>query len=184
MLSQTEWCWRPPANHTVAQQLGGTGGQQGPPAILIHPVQVRPHLLAAEIPLALPYSSPSNTFPLGSPHLFHRDKCAEIFPRVVKLSKALAVCWEELPSAAGIQVSSFMAKKNPPKTPKITHFHCQTLGLAVGFGHSPLASSLHISEVPSPDLYCDCRTPVCYSWYHGKREKCQAINPSIIWGSI
>ena len=36
-------------------------GTTRPPDILIHPVQVRPCLLAAEIPLALPYSSP-NTY--------------------------------------------------------------------------------------------------------------------------
>lgn len=52
-------------------------------------------------------------FPLGSPNLFHGDRCVVVLPMGVKLSEALAVCQEELPSTAGIHVCSLrLIKKN------------------------------------------------------------------------
>lgn len=63
-------------------------------------------------------------FPLGSLNLFHRDRCVVVLPTRVKLSKALAVCWDELSSAAGIQVCSSKTKKKKKKSHIFTAKPC------------------------------------------------------------
>lgn len=50
-------------------------------------------------------------FPLGSPNLFHGDRRVVVLPMGVKLSEALAVCQEELPSTTGIHICSSKTNK-------------------------------------------------------------------------
>lgn len=106
------------ARHTVAEQPSGTGSTRGPPATLIHAMQVIPCLLTCQILPGTTVLLMKYAFPLSSSNLFHRGCCVLVLVGTEKLSKALAVCQEELPSTARIQVCCYKTKNKQTKRQK------------------------------------------------------------------
>lgn len=142
------------ARHTAAEQPAGTGSTRGPPATLIHAMQVIPCLLTAKFSLAPPYSSWS-THSRWAHQIYFTEVAVSWFWSAQRSSlKPLLCARRNCPSLLASRFAVIRLKTNKQKDKNHT-FHCWTLCPVLGSWHSPLASSLHTSEVPSLDLHRD-----------------------------